>query len=35
MDLVGPAGFAYALALFFVAYLLLVALRILRIPGRA
>ncbi|MET0598339.1 MAG: MFS transporter [Mesorhizobium sp.] len=35
MDLVGPPGFAYALALFFVAYLLLVALRILRIPGRA
>ena len=33
MDLFGPPGFAYALALFFVAYLLLVLLRVMRKAG--
>ena len=35
MDLFGPDGFAYALALFFVAYLILVVRRMAAQPSRA
>ena len=35
MDLFGPDGFAYALALFFVAYLILVMRRMAAQPSRA